>query len=135
MKPLGNGRKRKRNHFYSRTGSGSIDGRTATISTSVCYPRPTRQVVLATNESFIKSQPAMCSERGNKSSSPKEMLTCSPYSVFIIIEIEMIPVIYPCTGYKRKNNSTVAKRVSEKFIGAASLLNPCLIKEFTVAIR
>ena len=31
-------RKRKRNHFYSRTGSGSIDGRTATISTSVCYP-------------------------------------------------------------------------------------------------
>ena len=32
-----NGRKWKRNHFYSRIGSDAIDGRTAAVGTSVCH--------------------------------------------------------------------------------------------------
>lgn len=66
-------------------------------------PRPTRQVVLATNRDFIRHSLLCVLKRGNKSCSPKRNAYFAVHTVFaIIIEVEMIPVIYPCIGYKRK---------------------------------
>ena len=53
----------------------------------------------------------MCSERGNKSCSPKRNAYFAVHTVFaIIIEVEMIPVIYPSDlGISEKNNFNSGK--------------------------